>query len=32
LRDAQDSLDFRKLARERFVADTNTRLLSDTEG
>jgi hypothetical protein len=32
LRDAQESLDFRKLARERFVADTNTRLLSDTEG
>jgi len=32
LRDAQGSLDFRKLARERFVADTNTRLLSDTEG
>jgi NACHT domain len=32
LRDAQDSLDFRLLARKRFVADTNTRLLSDTEG
>lgn len=32
LRDAQESLDFRRLARERFVADTNTRLLSDTEG
>ena len=32
LRDAQESLDFRELARKRFVADTNTRLLSDTEG
>jgi hypothetical protein len=32
LRDAQEGLDFRKLARERFVADTSTRLHSDTEG
>ena len=31
LRDAQD-LDFRELARKRFVADANTTLLSDAEG
>lgn len=32
LRDAQESLDFRELARKRFVADTNPGLLSDAEG
>ena len=32
LRDAQESLDFRELARKRFVTDTNTGLLSDAEG
>ena len=32
LRDAQESLDFRELARKRFVTDSNTRLTSDTEG
>lgn len=32
LRDAQESLDFRELARKRFVTDTNTGLLSDSEG
>lgn len=32
LRDAQENLDFRELARKRFVTDSNTRLLSDTEG
>jgi hypothetical protein len=32
LRDAQESLDFRELARKRFVTDTNTGLRSDTEG
>lgn len=32
LRDAQDSLDFRELARRRFVADADTSLLSDAEG
>jgi hypothetical protein len=31
LRDAQD-LDFRELARKRFVADANAALLSDAEG
>jgi hypothetical protein len=31
LRDAQD-LDFRELARKRFIADANTALLSDAEG
>jgi hypothetical protein len=32
LRDAQDQLDFRRLARDRFLADADTQLLSDTEG
>ena len=32
LRDAQEQLDFRKLARDRFLADADTQLLSDTEG
>ena len=32
LRDAQDQLDFRKLARDRFLSDADTQLLSDTEG
>jgi hypothetical protein len=32
LRDAQNSLDFRDLARRRFVADTHMALLSDAEG
>lgn len=32
LRDAQESLDFRELARKRFVTDTNTGLMSDAEG
>jgi tetratricopeptide (TPR) repeat protein len=32
LRDAQESLDFRELARTRFVAETNTMSLSNTEG
>jgi hypothetical protein len=32
LRDAQESLDFRELARRRFVSDTSTGLLSDSEG
>jgi NACHT domain-containing protein len=32
LRDAQDGLDFRELARRRFVADTHMALLSDAEG
>jgi len=32
LRDAQDSLDFRELARRRFIADANAALLSDAEG
>jgi hypothetical protein len=32
LRDAQDELDFRKLARERFLADADAALLSDAEG
>ncbi len=31
LRDAQESLDFRELARTRFVAETNTMSLSNTE-
>jgi hypothetical protein len=31
LRDAQD-LDFRELARKRFVADANAKVLSDAEG
>jgi hypothetical protein len=32
LRDAQANLDFRELARRRFVADTHMALLSDAEG
>ena len=32
LRDAQASLDFHELARKRFVADTDTALLSDAQG
>jgi hypothetical protein len=32
LRDAQDVLDFRKLARERFLAEADAALLSDAEG
>jgi hypothetical protein len=32
LRDAQESLDFRELARKRFVTDTNAGLMSDAEG
>jgi hypothetical protein len=32
LRDAQESLNFRELARARFVADTSTMSLSNTEG
>jgi hypothetical protein len=32
LRDARDQLDFRTLARDRFLADANAALLSDTEG
>jgi NACHT domain len=32
LRDAQENLDFRELARRRFVADTHMALLSDAEG
>jgi len=32
LRDATEQLDFRKLARDRFLADADTQLLSDTEG
>lgn len=32
LRDAQDRLDFRELARTRFVADAHMALLSDAEG
>ena len=32
LRDAQDRLDFGDLAREKFLADLQTSLLSDTEG
>jgi hypothetical protein len=32
LRDAQEVLDFRKLARERFLAEADAALLSDAEG
>jgi NACHT domain len=32
LRDAQENLDFRELARRRFIADTHMALLSDAEG
>jgi hypothetical protein len=32
LRDAQDVLDFRKLARDRFLAEADAALLSDAEG
>ena len=32
LRDAQDGLDFRKLARDRFLAEADAALLSDAEG
>jgi len=32
LRDAQENLDFRDLARRRFIADTHMALLSDAEG
>jgi hypothetical protein len=32
LRDAQEELDFRALARERFLADADAALLSDAEG
>ena len=32
LRDAQDNLDFRELARKRFIADANAALQSDAEG
>jgi NACHT domain len=32
LRDAQDQLDFRELARRRFLADADVSLLSDAEG
>lgn len=32
LRDAQKSLDFRELARKRFIADLESGILSDTEG
>ena len=32
LGDAQETLDFRELARKRFVTELNTMLLSDTEG
>jgi hypothetical protein len=32
LRDAHDQLDFRRLARDRFLADADNQLLSDTEG
>jgi hypothetical protein len=32
LRDAQKSLDFRELARERFIADLESGILSDAEG
>ena len=32
LRDAQENLDFRELARKRFVSDANAALLSDAEG
>ena len=32
LRDAQTSLDFRELAREKFIADLQPNILSDAEG
>ena len=32
LRDAQENLDFRELARKRFVAESNAAMLSDAEG
>ena len=32
LREAREQLDFRQLARDRFLADADTQLLSDTEG
>jgi NACHT domain len=32
LRDAQKSLDFRELAREKFIADLQSSILSDAEG
>ncbi len=32
LRDARDRLDFGELARERFIADLQSSILSDTEG
>ena len=32
MRDAQETLDFRELARKRFITLANTSLLSDTEG
>jgi predicted NACHT family NTPase len=32
LRDAQERLDFRELAREKFIADLDSGILSDSEG